>query len=100
MQKNLGYIVEIHYVGVNSAEIAKSRIAHRVKTGGHGIPDADVERRYEESFINLKSVLSLCDMVVLYDNTESFNRFAVYKSGKLIRLSEDSPEWYRKIKDN
>lgn len=95
--KSLGYTIEMHYVGVNSAETAKSRIVHRVKSGGHGIPDADVERRYEESFINLRLVIPLCDMVVLYDNTESFNRFAVYKSGKLFRLSEAVPEWYKRI---
>ena len=35
-----------HYVGIESVEIAKQRIAYRVAHGGHGIPDADVERRY------------------------------------------------------
>ena len=39
----------MHYVGIESAEIAKQRIAERVKMGGHGIPDRDVEKRYEES---------------------------------------------------
>ena len=28
-----------------SVEIAKDRIAYRVAHGGHGIPDADVERK-------------------------------------------------------
>ena len=41
------------YVGIESSEIAKQRIAERVKMGGHGIPDRDVEKRYEESLRNL-----------------------------------------------
>ena len=43
----------MHYVGIESAEIAKQRIAERVKMGGRGIPDRDVEKRYEESMRNL-----------------------------------------------
>ena len=48
--KVLGYIIELHYVGVESAEIAKERVAYRVAHGGHGIPEVDIERRYSESF--------------------------------------------------
>ncbi|MBP3506440.1 MAG: zeta toxin family protein [Lachnospiraceae bacterium] len=95
--KALGYEIVLHYVGVESVEIAKKRIAYRVAHGGHGIPDVDVERRYTESFENLKRVIPICDLVVLYDNTEAFNRFAVYKNGKIVTLSEDRPEWYIKL---
>ena len=42
---------------------------------------ADVERRYIESFEHLNLVKEMCDLVVLYDNTEAFNRFAIYKNG-------------------
>ena len=47
--KEAGYMIEMHYVGVDSSQIAKLRIAQRVKMGGHGISDRDVDRRYEES---------------------------------------------------
>lgn len=33
-----GYMIELHYVGVDSADLAKERIYHRVQCGGHGIP--------------------------------------------------------------
>jgi len=32
--KSLGYFVELHYVGVDSVEIAKERVKHRVSQGG------------------------------------------------------------------
>ena len=50
----------MHYVGIESAEIAKQRIAERVKMGGHGIPDRDVEKRYEESLRNLGEAVGQC----------------------------------------
>jgi len=93
--KELGYQIELHYVGVNSVEIAKERIAYRVTQGGHGIPDADVERRFTESFLQLMKVIEICDMVILYDNTEAFKRFAIYKDGQLCNLAEEFPDWYR-----
>lgn len=96
--KTLGYRIELHYVGLASVELAKHRIAYRVEHGGHGIPDQDVERRYEESFRNLIQILPLCDLAVLYDNTDEFNRFAIYKNGELVRLSHRTiPEWYIKL---
>lgn len=94
--KSLGYQIELHYVGVNSVDIAKERIAYRVAHGGHGIPDADVERRYEESFKNLRKILKLCNLTIMYDNTDSFNRFAIYENGMLHTLAGEQPEWYTK----
>lgn len=92
--KKLGYRIELHYVCVENVEIAKARIAYRVAHGGHGIPDKDVERRFIESRRQLEIVLPLCDLAVLYDNTESFQRFAVYENGKLCVQSEKIPNWY------
>lgn len=95
-----GYNVEIHYIGLATSDIAKERVRSRVQKGGHGIPDEDIERRYVESFDNLRKVITMCDLVVLYDNTENFRRFAFNKNGKLARLSPNVPEWYYKIFNN
>lgn len=76
---------------------AKERVKYRVKQGGHGIPDADIERRYVETFIQLNRILKKCDLVALYDNSEQFRRFAIYKTGNLIRLSQNVPKWFSKI---
>lgn len=90
--------IEMHYVGLDSADIAKKRIVHRVSVGGHGIPEADIEKRYMETFQNLKEVLPLCDLVALYDNTEevAFRRIAIYKNGEPIRVSGRVTEWYKR----
>ena len=98
--KEAGYMLEMHYVGVDSSQTAKLRIAQRVKMGGHGIPDQDVDRRNEESLRNLKKVLGFCDLAALYDNTAQFRRFAIYKNGEAIKVSRNVPMWYRKWLDN
>lgn len=95
LAKALGYEIELHYVGIESAEIAKQRIKYRVEHGGHGIPDADVERRYRESFEQLNIIMDKCDLVIFYDNTESFNRFAIRREGKIYLITEEIPKWFK-----
>ena len=95
--KELGYFIELHYVGVESAQIAKDRVKHRVENGGHGIPEKDIEKRYVETFQQLNSILKECNLVAFYDNTESFRRFAICKNGKLVRISHNVPEWFSKV---
>ena len=47
--KENGFRIEMHYVDLDSADIAKKRVAHRVSVGGHGIPEKDIEKRYVET---------------------------------------------------
>ena len=95
--KERGYFIELHYVGVESAEIAKERVKYRVEQGGHGIPEIDIERRYVETFRQLNRIIKDCDLVALYDNSEKFRRFAIYKSGNIVRLSQNVPKGFSKI---
>lgn len=95
--KKEGYFVELHYIGVESADIAKKRVADRVKQGGHGISEKDIERRYTDTFLNLAVILPDCDLAVFYDNTIKFRRFAIYVNGKAKRISKNVPEWYTRF---
>ena len=74
--KSLGYFIELHYVGVDSVEIAKARVKHRVMQGGHAIPERDIEKRYRETFNQLNFILKECNLIAFYDNTENY---IVYK---------------------
>lgn len=78
-------------------ELAKQRIAYRVSKGGHGIPDKDVEKRYLETFQNLKIVLPMCNLASLYDNTNEFRRIAIYKDGLPVRVSHNVPNWFQRV---
>jgi len=95
--KELGYFIELHYVGVETVEIAKKRVRHRVSQGGHGIPEKDIEKRYIETFEKLNLILKECNLVAFYDNTQTFRRFAILKNGKLVRKSSRVPKWFGKV---
>lgn len=95
--KKRGYFIELHYIGVENANIAKERVAGRIRQGGHGIAEQDIERRFIETFDNLKKVLPECDLAAFYDNTIEFRRFAIYKNGNQIRISHNVPDWYEKF---
>lgn len=95
--KSLGYVIEMHYVGLDNVELAKERVRNRVANGGHGIPEEDIERRYIESNNNFSKVIGECDLIAVYDNTEEFRRFAIYKDGKCVRISSKVPAWFSHI---
>ena len=97
MAREQSYEIVLYYVGLDSAETAKKRVSQRVMDGGHGIPDSDIERRFEESLRNLKTVINLCDRVELYDNTYKFQQIAVIKKGKCVDVVEDIPLWCKDI---
>ena len=79
---------------MDSVETAKRRVAERVQNGGHGIPESDIEKRYFQSFSNLQYLLKECDLAVSYDNSNSFHRFAIFRRGKIVKLSQDIPQWF------
>ena len=93
--KSRGYYIEIHYVGVDSVEICKDRVASRVLKGGHGISDEDIERRYKQSFENIKQLVSECDCVRFYDNSLSMLYFAKYNETELETFADNLPEWFK-----
>ena len=89
----LGYRVILYYVGLDSVDIAKERVRLRVQNGGHGIPEADIEKRYVESLLNLKKIISVCEQVVLFDNTYSFYKVAVFENGRCVDKADHMPVW-------
>lgn len=95
--RNQGYYIELYYVGVDSVELAKQRIAYRVLKGGHGISDKGVEKRYLETFQNLNIVLPMCNLASLYDNTREFRRIAIYKDGLPVCVSHNVPDWFQRV---
>ena len=75
------------------SRLQKKRVKLRVDNGGHGIPESDIEKRYIETFRNLKEILKDCDLAAFYDNTERFRRFAIFRNGEVVRISHNLPKW-------
>jgi len=70
-----GWRVELIYLALPSPEIARLRVAERVRHGGHDIPVADIGRRFTRSLENLlRHYASLVDRCVCFLNTDEIPR--------------------------
>ena len=90
--KELGYELQLFYVGVTSPELAKERIRNRVEKGGHNIADEIVEKRYYESLKNLKQVITKFDEVYLYDNSIKYKHIFSFINNKIL-YKDKSLNW-------
>ena len=91
--KELGYELQLFYVGVNNPEIAKERIKIRVEKGGHNIENDVVEKRYYESLTNLKEIISKFDKVYLYDNSKKYKNIFSFSNNKILFKDNKSISW-------
>ncbi|MCL2015088.1 MAG: zeta toxin family protein [Defluviitaleaceae bacterium] len=103
--KEKGFKISLFYVGLESVQLSINRVAKRVKKGGHGIPTADLLRRYDNSLKNLQEVLPLCDDVHIYDNSKDIifdiaKPLFVLKDGQIQLFEKDCPLYMQQILAN
>jgi predicted ABC-type ATPase len=68
--KGEGYLVRLYYFWLASADLAVARVAERVRSGGHDVPEATIRQRYERSVRNFFNLYrALADTWRWYDNT-------------------------------
>jgi predicted ABC-type ATPase len=66
-----GHRLSLVFLWLPSAEEALTRVARRMRDGGHGMPDAVVIRRYAAGLRNMRHLyLPLVDVGVIYDNSD------------------------------
>ena len=75
--KEKGYEVRLIYISLESEQIALSRIAQRVRKGGHDVPSKDVIRRYKTGKKRFWDIYRhLVDDWYVYDNSnDDFDLF-------------------------
>lgn len=74
-----GFYVIMHYIGLDSKELAIERVALRVQNKGHNVPVEVIESRYEKSLKNLKKCINIVDEIKIYDNSGKCQRAIYYK---------------------
>lgn len=95
--KAQGYSVQIFYVALPSAKLAVNRVALRVKLGGHNIPQADIERRFQRSLHNLHTLyLPLADHWTVLDNASGTLKPIAH--GTARRTFVEGPEKWLNLK--
>jgi predicted ABC-type ATPase len=68
---NFGYEFHLFYVTVESADICVARVAHRVRAGGHHVPEDVIRRRYTASLHNFFQLYRpMADNWTVYENSK------------------------------
>ena len=93
--RTAGYRIELHYVSVNSPDLALDRIRTRVASGGHDVPEPDVRRRFVRSLVHLPAAIARSDEVRLYDNAnpDEPHREVAILTGGTWWTDERIPGW-------
>ena len=72
--KKKGYIFHLTFLLLDRADLAVSRVAERVRLGGHSVPEETIRRRYKAGLRNFfKLYKPIADSWQMYDNTDIGN---------------------------
>ena len=92
-----GYQVSLIFIGIESVDLSKERVASRVRAGGHNIPAEKLQQRYSRTLRNLSLAIATLPRVILFDNSQfdsPFHFVAEYKNGKCHKKGkEPKPNW-------
>jgi len=70
--KSQQYEIIIYYLRIPTVEFAIERVKLRVSQGGHNIPEQDIRRRFERSWINFQEIYkSLAHSWIVFDTSVS-----------------------------
>ena len=72
--KKEGYFIKCVFVLTIDPQINIARIKSRVAAGGHDVEKSKVIDRYYKSISNIKKLLDICDIMHVYDNTDTPQR--------------------------
>jgi predicted ABC-type ATPase len=77
-----GYLIRLIFLWTPNPEFSIKRVAERVRTGGHGIPEQTIRRRYFAGLSNLhRTYLPLVDLWEVYENTSLVGNRLVARGG-------------------
>lgn len=84
--KEEGYFIKCFFVLTVDPKVNVLRVASRVSQGGHDVDKNKIISRYSKSLANIKELLTICDILHVYDNTNTPIR--------IIRKHKDSISVY------
>lgn len=97
--KNFGYQIEIVYVLTADPQINVSRVAQRVKNGGHDVPMDKIISRYYKSLNNLSKIIQIADVMWVVDNSTEKAELIIYSKENRISINATSLWKIERIKE-
>lgn len=97
--KNFGYQIEIVYVLTADPQINVSRVAQRVKNGGHDVPTDKIISRYYKSLNNISKIIQIADVMWVVDNSTEKAELIIYSKENRISINATSLWKIERIKE-
>ena len=92
-----GYRVYLYYVATEDPRINASRVAARVRLGGHPVPEEKIRNRYFRSLEHLADAIHYANRAYLFDNSGDENALlwiAEITEGRALELrTRNVPAW-------
>lgn len=94
-----GYLVHLLFFWLENVNLAKQRVAARVESGGHNIPQEVIERRYAAGLRNLfLFFMQEVDVWVMYDNSYNHRERIAFGGNRIPTKINDKVK-FEKIKE-
>lgn len=92
-----GYRFHLLFLWLPSAELAVARVAHRVRMGGHDVPEETIRRRYHAGLRNFFGLYQpLAETWRMYDNSRWMTpRLVASGEGLAVTDITDKRTWQR-----
>jgi predicted ABC-type ATPase len=92
-----GWSVSLFFLWLGDADLAVQRVAHRVASGGHHVPEETVRRRYVLGIRNFFSLYqAIASKWYVYDNSEAYHpRLIARGSNEAVLEVADPADWER-----
>jgi predicted ABC-type ATPase len=88
-----GYTVVLHAMLIPE-DLAVQRVRHRVRAGGHDVPEQKIRERHRRLWGIVADAIALCDTATVYDNSRIRGpRIVARMSGGEIIGSPSWPDW-------
>lgn len=96
--QTMGYRTYLYYVATEDSAINISRVHHRVKMGGHNVPEDKIINRYNRSLDLLKEAIPHTNRAYIFDNsTHEHIWLAEITDGSLLEMKTDVvPSWFKR----
>lgn len=91
--RRAGFIVVLHALLIPE-DLAVERVRHRVRAGGHDVPEAKIRQRHRRLWAPVAEAITRCDSATVYDNSRLRGpRIVAQSSGGVSVGAPDWPGW-------
>jgi len=102
LAKAAGFRIRLFYFHLKLTSLNKARVASRVKSGGHNVPETKIAARIPRTLVNIRECIGLADELHLVDNSsldQPYVRVAVWENGQWQTCKKNLPCWAKDLID-